>query len=398
MADIYLRGKTWWGRVQKDGKDIRQSLATRSQSLARTRLKIWLDELEGLAWGSKPRHTLNHVMMVFQSEHFGSLRPSTIQRYGVSIDHLDAALGDRIMLSLRPVDFKEFETARRSAGAAAPTVRRDLMCLSSIYGFAIEKEWIDLNPISAYLRQRAKRGLRESPPRTRYLTRAEEARLLQGAVPYVCDAIVFAIYTGLRQEEQFSLTWSQVDLVRKHVTVSAETAKGKRERTIILLQPALDVLAKTPRHLKSPYVFHHGAATTKRGRLRRAKSFDASTNDGERFNHLDRGLHRAAERGQVKRIRWHDLRRTHGCRLLQEEKWSMEMVRDQLGHRSVVQTEKAYAFLDVEARREAAHGPGTNPGTGPAQEIDAQTGEAITAQKPAQGQRNDLTKRTKSKA
>lgn len=400
MANVYLRGKTWWGRVQKDGEELRKSLETRSESVARGRLKIWLDELETLAWGGKPRHTLNVVMDEFQKQHGSNLRPATLRRYGVSIDHLDAALGDRPLLSLRSADLKEFETARRSAGASAPTVRRDLACLSSIFGFAIENEWADINPVIPFLKQRAKRGLRESPPRTRYLSRAEEARLLDSAMPYVRDAILFAIYSGLRQEEQFSLTWGQVDLVRKQVTISAGTAKGKRERTVILLNPALDVLARMPRHLTSSFVFHHGAATTKRGPLRRAALPRAERNDGERFNHLDRGLRRAAARGKVVGIRWHDLRRTHGCRLLQEEKWTLEMVRDQLGHQSVVQTERAYAFLEVEARRTAAHGVGTNPGTGspalPAQEIDARTGEPVVAQKPAQGRRTDLENRKKS--
>lgn len=199
---------------------------------------------------------------------------------------------------------------------------------------------------------------RGAPPSTRYLNRAEERRLSASAAPYVLDAILFAIYTGLRQEEQFSLTWPQVGLARKQLTVSAETAKGTRERTVILLKPALKVLARMPRHLTSPYVFHHGAATTKRGAAAAARS---ERNDGERFNHLDRGLRNAASRAKVRDLRWHDLRRTHGCRLIQEEKWTMEMVRDQPGHRSVVRTERAYAFLEVEARRAAAHGVGTNP-------------------------------------
>lgn len=397
MAGIYLRGKTWWGRVQKDGQDLRQSLQTRSESVARGRLKVWLDELETLSWGGKPRLTLNAVMDEFQKEHGPTLRPSTFRRYGVSIDHLDAALGDKLLLAIRSSDMKDFETLRRSAGASAPTVRRDLACLSTVFGFAIEKEWADLNPVIPFLKQRAKRGLRESPPRTRYLTRAEEARLLDSALPYVREAILFAIYTGLRQEEQFSLTWGQVDLIQKHVTVYAETAKGKRERTVILLPPALDVLKRIPRHLKSPFVFHHGAATTTRGARRTAALATAKKdNDGERFNHLDRGLRNAAKRAKVRTLRWHDLRRTHGCRLLQEEKWTMEMVRDQLGHRSVVQTERAYAFLEVEARRAAAHGVGTVPGTGPAVEIDSATGEPITARKPAQGRRTDLEKLKKS--
>lgn len=397
MAGIYLRGKTWWGRVQKDGQDLRQSLQTRSESVARGRLKVWLDELETLSWGGKPRLTLNAVMDEFQKEHGPTLRPSTLRRYGVSIDHLDGFFGDMLLLAIRASDLKDFETHRRTAGASAPTVRRDLACLSTVFGFAIEKEWADINPVIPFLRQRAKRGLRESPPRTRYLTRAEEARLLESALPYVSDAVLFAIYTGLRQEEQFSLTWEQVDLVRKHVTVYAETAKGKRERTVILLPPALAVLQRLPRHLKSPFVFHHGAATTTRG-ARRAVAMRSARqdNDGERFNHLDRGMRNAAKRGKIRGLRWHDLRRTHGCRLLQEERWTMEMVRDQLGHRSVVQTERAYAFLEVEARRTAAHGAGTNLGTGAAKEIDSATGQPIVAQKPSQGRRTDLENRKKS--
>jgi integrase/recombinase XerD len=401
MADIYLRGKTWWGRVQKNGQDIRESLGTRSESVARQRLAVWLSDLEAQAWGGKPRLTLNAVIASFITDHGPSLRPSTLRRYGVSINWLNEHFKGSLLLELRAKDLKEFETARRTAGASAPTVRRDLACLSTIFGFAIENEWADLNPVIPFLKQRAKRGLREAPPRTRYLNRAEEGRLLESAVPYVRDAILFAIYTGLRQEEQFSLTWPQIDLARKQLAVSAETAKGKRERTVILLKPALKVLARMPRHLTSPYVFHHGAATTKRGAARAAAAARPERNDGERFNHLDRGLRNAASRAKVKDLRWHDLRRTHGCRLLQEEKWTMEMVRDQLGHRSVVQTERAYAFLEVEARRAAAHGAGTDPGTGEGrafpQEIDAATGLPIVAQKPAQGQRTDLEKRSRAR-
>ncbi|WP_238255218.1 hypothetical protein [Methylorubrum podarium] len=70
----------------------------------------------------------------------------------------------------------------------------------------------------------------------------------------------------------------------------------------------------------------------------------------------------------------------------------MEMVRDQLGHRSVVQTERSYAFLEVEDRRSAAHGAGTAA----AEEIDNATGLPITARKPAQGRRTDLKKRIKT--
>lgn len=355
MAGIYLRGKTWWGRVQKDGQDLRQSLQTRSESVARGRLKVWLDELETLSWGGKPRLTLNAVMDAFQTEHGPSLKPKTLKRYGISIDWLDEAFGDRLLLDLRPADLKEFETARRSKGASAPTVRRDLATLSTVFSFAIEKEWADVNPVTAFIKQRAKRGLRESDPRRRYLTRAEEEKLLAHAMPYVRDAMVFAIYSGLRTEEQFSLTWNRVDLDARQVVIPKSIAKGKRDRTVILLDEAIEVLRRTPQHLRSPYVFHHGLAVKTVGaqQVRLVRPTRAAK-DGDRFVHLLRGLKEAARRAGIPDLRWHDLRRTHGCRLLQEHAWSLEMVKDQLGHQSVVQTERAYAFLEVETRRAAA--------------------------------------------
>ncbi|HET9573112.1 MAG TPA: hypothetical protein VFP29_05230, partial [Methyloceanibacter sp.] len=55
------------------------------------------------------------------------------------------------------------------------------------------------------LRSRAKRGLREGEPRTRYLTHAEETQVLAATSAKTRQAVIFAIDTGLRKEEQFSL-------------------------------------------------------------------------------------------------------------------------------------------------------------------------------------------------
>ncbi|MFG1461793.1 site-specific integrase [Xanthobacter sp. DSM 24535] len=384
MANVYKRGKTWWGRAQKDGQEFRRSLETRSESVARERLRTWLAELDAGAWGAKPKITLNEAADTFILEHGPTLRKSSVKRYGTSIQWLDENMGGKLLTSISSADLKEFETWRRSMGATAPTVRRDLACLSSIYGFAIEKEWVDANPVGAFLKSRKKRGLREAPSRTRYLTRADEARLLEGAIPRVRAAILFAIYSGLRSEEQWGLTWDRVDLDAKQVMIPKETAKGKRDRTVILLEPALEVLRTLPRHIRSPYVFFH-AASAPASRQGRARAVDI---DGNRFGHMLRGLKRAAERAGISGLIWHDLRRTHGCRLLQEQDWSLEMVRDQLGHSSVVQTEKAYAFLEVETRRSRVDR--TNPGTG---ESPANAGTPPFAdprgpvQKPAQGKR-----------
>ncbi|AMN41088.1 tyrosine-type recombinase/integrase [Rhodoplanes sp. Z2-YC6860] len=354
MASIYRRGKTWWGRIQRGNKEYREPLETRSQSVARKRLTQWIDRLDAAAWGEKPRVTLNEIADRFTNEHLPNIRHQSARRYGVSLIHLDRELGHLMLDSIGSAELIAFETSRRADGAAAPTIRRDLACLSSMYGFAIEREIVDSNPVSAFLKRAKKRGLRENEARTRYLKKPEETKLVAAASPRRTEtdetirrrakkkhkgprndamleaAIVVAIGSGLRLREQFDLTWDYVDLPGRLIRIPGERAKGKRSRDVVLLDSAVEALSALPRHFRSKLVFWH--------------------RDGARFRHLDRGFKAAATRAGIKDVRWHDLRRTHGCRLLQDHGWSMEMVQAQLGHQSIKQTEKAYAFLEVEQR------------------------------------------------
>jgi integrase len=351
MAGMYKRGKTWWGRAQRGGREFRESLQTRSESVARKRLRQWLDRLEAAAWGEKPQVTLNEIADRFIREHLPNIRHQSARRYGVSLAHLDRELGHMMLNTIGSAQLVEFETARRSAGVSAPTIRRDLACLSSLFGFAIEREIVNVNPVPAFLKRARKRGLRESEARTRYLTHAEERALIAEAALRVCPsagkpdrrrfkgprnnmmlpaAIIVALNSGLRLREQLDMTWEDIDLVRKVARITAVRAKGRRTREVVLLDPAVSVLHNLPRHIKSRLVFWH--------------------RDGARFRHFDRGFKAAARRAKIGDIRWHDLRRTHGCRLLQDYGWSIEMVQAQLGHQGVTQTQKAYAFLEIEQR------------------------------------------------
>src|SRR4051812_7864988 len=93
MASLYRRGKTWWGRIQRGGKEFRRSLETRSQGVARQRLTKWIDGLDAAAWGEKPRVTLNAIADRFINEHLPNIRMQSARRYGVSLSHLDRELG-----------------------------------------------------------------------------------------------------------------------------------------------------------------------------------------------------------------------------------------------------------------------------------------------------------------
>jgi integrase len=338
MAGLYKRGKTWWGRAQRQNREFRRSLKTADKGVAEKRLRQWVDDLDRYAWGDKPVKTFTQASERFITEHGRTLKPQSARRYGVSIMHLIDAMGGVNLHDIGKAVLSDFETKRRTEGVSAPTIRRDLACLSSIMGHAVDWEWIEVNPVPAYLRQRRRKGLREAPARTRYLTHMEERALLAKATPDVRRAIEFAIDTGLRLEEQFGLTWEKIDVPRGRIMLGRETKSGQ-PREVPLFGRAVQIAAQMPRLIRCPYVFWH--------------------DDGRRYNNMEKGLKAAAKRAGIGNLRWHDLRRTFGCRRLQDDKLSMEQVKELLGHHSVTVTERSYAFLSLDSIERALTKTGT---------------------------------------
>lgn len=344
MASIYKRGQTWWARAQRKGKEYRQSLETGDRRVAEKRLETWLRELEASRWGDRARISFANAARGFIADYLPTLKPSSATRYGVSLKWLSDKFGDMMLDEIGREELSGFEKWRRGLGASNPTIRRDLACLSSVFSFAEDNEWIDdnCNPVPGFLRRRAKRGLTESPGKRRYLSEEEETAFLAHAGALTYDAACVAIDTGLRLSEQLSLTWPQVDLKRGMIETTDDTKSG-RKRWVPLAARTAQILAQRRQHnLHSFLVFCH--------------------EDGKPFRNFDNGLRSTLRRSGVARISWHDLRRTAGCRWLQRDDLSMEEVSRLLGHASVTTTEKHYAFLNEEAVAQKA-GRRTETGT-----------------------------------
>jgi len=355
MASVYKRGRVWWGRVERDSNVHRQSLRTGDKRVAEKRLNQWIESLRAQAWGEKPSRTYKEMVVSFHSEHLPTLTPSSQRRYKTSLKNLDRAFSDKCLTEITGASMSDFEQARRRDGVSNPTIRRDLACLSSMFSHVIiDKEWTDTNPVTLFMQRQARRGrLKEAPPRTRYLSHDEEARLLGACLGDLGEMVAFAIDTGLRLEEQLSLTWPQVDMKRERITV---TGKGGKTRQVPLLPRAMKILSKRPRHLR------YGVS----------KDWVFCNKSGERYGKRTRGLAGALRRANkalleeapdatpIKHLQWHDLRRTCGCRLLQDhENMSMDKIRDWLGHSSVKVTERTYAFLRIDNLQDAVTKTGT---------------------------------------
>lgn len=323
------RGKIWHGRIRYKGKEFTKSLQTESKTLARERLNKWVDQLKADNWGEKLRHTFNEAVERMVIDHFPNIKRSSAERYACSLEHLIDHFSGKDLNDITSKHMIAFEKKRLDQGRSTSTVRRDLACLSVLFSCAEEWEWYDKNPVKAFLRSRKRKGLTEAPERTRYLSSEEEAKILQTATTKMAPMIAFAIDTGLRREEQFSLTWSQVNLREREIHIEHGMSKSGKQRFVPIPQRSVEILESLPRDMKSRFVFNNGSGR----RYSKASPY------------IYDGLQKAAKRAGVKDIRWHDLRRTCGCRLLQEKGFIMEEVRDWLGHSSVTVTERIYAFL-----------------------------------------------------
>lgn len=342
---LYKRGTTWWLQKRHASKIIRHSLETNDLRQAQARRDRILEELAAGQWGEGRPRTFNEATERWIDEHIPTLKPKSQTRYRVSLMNLLEVFDGIALNKISSKILSEFEQARRADGVTPATIRRDLACLSSLLSSAEEWEWLDGNPVKAYVRGRAKKGLTEGQPKTRYLSIEEEARLLRPGVvpPKAAQAIAFAIDTGLRKEEQFSLLRSDVDTTKWTITVRAAVAKSGRSRTIPLFERSRELVERILEQPNdSPFLF--------------------TTNDNQRYSPnsptmyeaLQKGVRRA---GLAERVAWHDLRRTCGCRLLNEYGYSMHEVSAWLGHSSVQVTERHYAFLQFDrlSRRRDAH-------------------------------------------
>jgi integrase len=336
---LFQRGNVWYARKRRKGKEFETSLDTTDKAVGRERGQRWVDGLKAEEWGERPARTFDEAMVRYAEERFGTLAEKTAKRYAASIEHLHAHFGGMPLAKITASSLMDFERKRRQHVATA-TVRRDLSCLSSIFVLAQLWEWADTNPVRPFLEARGKMGLTEGEARTRYLSRDEEDSLLRYSGDTFRMLFAFDIDTGLRRGELMSLGWRHVKLdvpnediipARGHIIVEKKRTRTKgASRVVPLVDRAYDYLKFAERKGLNVFTTYDGAAYSK----------ETPT--------VWEALKKAARKAGIEGLTLHDLRRTCGCRLLQDYGTSMEIVSRWLGHSSIVVTERCYAFLRVE--------------------------------------------------
>jgi site-specific recombinase XerD len=234
---------------------------------------------------------------------------------------LKKEFGDRIADSITPQEIDRW-MAKKLINRAPATVNRYKALLSLTYRLGIANRKVTTNP-ARLIRQRT-----ENNARIRWLRSDEENRLrtaLGDKYPHRLVELDIALNTGMRQGEQYSLVWDNVDFDLRILTVPK--SKNGEKRHIPLNDAALAA-------------FLTAQQNSKPGRAVFWNRY------GERLHTPRQWFEESVKVAKVTNFRWHDLRHTFASRLVMAGV-DLRTVQQLMGHKTITMTLR-YAHLAPE--------------------------------------------------
>lgn len=178
--------------------------------------------------------------------HEKELSYNSVKAYSSAIRRAEDHFGQRRVRDIRPADISAFlrsYAAEHDLAHASASIQRIVINLALRY--AVEKGYLDTNPCrDAYLPSGLKKGVRDIAS-DEDIKRVKESRHCTFG-----DFAYWAIYTGMRRGELLALTWEDVDLTNRVITVSKSlhhpggkpTVKRPKTDAGVRVVPIIDAL------------------------------------------------------------------------------------------------------------------------------------------------------------
>lgn len=243
---------------------------------------------------------------------------------------------------LRRRHAKQWLVRMQGRGLAPQTIRNAMTLLRLVCEEAVDLELLSANPFTGMrLRRQADAQTHEG---WTILDPDEQLALLRAVDEDEAAMVAFALFTGMRNSELWALRTRDIDLDTRTVTVryskGDKPTKGGKIRRVPLIGAAL-VSAQVAVERGSKFAW-----PSPRTRDRRYHS-----------SHPTRWRKWLEAAGITRRVRWYDLRHTCATSLLAGwwgRKWSLDEVRQMLGHSTVRMTERYAHLVDDSLQRAGA--------------------------------------------
>lgn len=269
---------------------------------------------------------------------------------------------ERKLDAISALDVERWRGVQVEKGLSHETINRDISSIKACFNRAVDWEILSRNPL-----EKVKKARTDDRVKVRYLSDIEETRLraaldgreerrrserdsanawreARGHVPlpslrkcsftdHLKPLVLLSINTGARRGELFDLTWENVDLERRILTVTGATAKSKRTRHIPLNREATSIL------------------TAWQDQTNRREGLVFVNDDGNRFDRVNTSWRRLLKTAEIVDFRWHDMRHHFASRLVMGG-IDLNTVRELLGHSDYSMTLR-YAHLGPEHKMKA---------------------------------------------
>jgi integrase/recombinase XerD len=311
-AGCYWRNDTLWGRVRKDGRDIRWSLETDDSKVATERYKAGKAEYVAIRKGDA-KLTFDNVVEDWATNWLQRNKSSkTAQRYLCSMAQLATFLDGKALSEIDGRLVADIIRARGKQGVTNATVKRDLGALSSVMNYAIGQGWLEIVlPV-----------------------KEDVALVIKRSPGMIADLIRVAVATGAREDELITARRDHVDHARRQLTV---IGKRNKRRTIDLEPFGGDrLIDDLPAYEGSSLLFWHSRGESYKNFASQFSAIVRRTAEWAKANALN-----------FRPFRFHDLRHLHAVSWLKDGR-SIYILQRRLGHASIKTTEGYCEFLTPE--------------------------------------------------
>ncbi len=238
IITIYKRGTYYWIQYRINGDRVRKSLSTSNKNVAQRMAKIQERKiLLGESERTKGRINLEAFFEKYMEYADSVKRPRTIRtdqyawkRFSTWFVQIQRKYVDQITGSL----FEDFRIYLLNKGLQKTLINITHRHLSSMFSFAVNEGYMDLNPLKKIRLYKIKQTI------PKFLSKIQIELIIQQANEHSTQAsLVFGlgIFAGLRKNEIANARWEWFDLTNNVITIQPYRdfiPKGHRTRPIPL--------------------------------------------------------------------------------------------------------------------------------------------------------------------
>lgn len=321
------------GRIKVSGFDKMKD--------AEKALKERMDEIEiQKKSDSKKKSLKEYSDAFFDIKKDSGIEATTANRYEIFKNQINEYLGEINLPDLNVMDIESFyKSLKKDRNLSNSSILKTHRYLKMMLDYAVKKGMLDKNP--------AHFADKPAPSKFQYTVwDADEINqnLEKLKDSFLINVIVLAVYTGARLGELLALTWDDVDLVNKEITLNKSIATI--DRKIVLKRQ------KTNNSKRTIIIDEELEVRLRKMRARIDTNLVLHDLNGQYWNpkYISKAFRSELKRYGVQSIRFHDIRHTHAT-MLQRVGVDPKIISERLGHSDVAFTMQTYTHPSLNHQR-----------------------------------------------